>query len=74
MDACDSRSACLYVSKEDVLPCIEHVLVHMELVTSGDEKLAFCGVDLLEVGTAHPRPRLVGIGVAAKGISVGLIT
>ena len=38
----------------------------MELVTSGDEKLAFCGVDLLEVGTAHPCPRLVGIGVTAS--------
>lgn len=66
LNACNSRSACFYVSKENVLPCVEHVLVHVELVASSDEKLAFCGVDLLEVGTTHPCPRLVGIGVAAN--------
>jgi len=56
------------VPKKDILPCIEHVLVHVELVTGGDEELALCGVDLLKVGTTHPCPRLVGICIAARGI------
>jgi hypothetical protein len=56
------------VAKEDVFPCIEHVLVHVELVTGGDEELALCGVDLLKVGTTHPCPWLVGVCIAVKGV------
>lgn len=71
LDTCNSRSACLYVANEDVLPCIKHVLVHMELVAGGDEELPLCSVDLLKVGTTHPCPRLVGVCITVKGIREG---
>lgn len=66
LDACNSRGTCFDMAKEDVLPCIEHGLVDVEFVMSGDKELAFCSVDLVEVGSAHPGPRFVGIRVTGK--------